>query len=309
MCQLSTYLKTAPVGHRARCVALAVGLAQLLLLVPVAHAGNGLADELSAPAPAPRKVIIPHLLSSDINHEDYYFSRLLQLAMDKTVDSDGPWVLVPHPDWLRDQRLRLALDRGEVDVLWSQTNPEFEREMLAVRVPLLHHLSGYRLLLIRSADQPRFNRVRNLEDLRQFVGGMGQQWPDLPILEANGLRQVVVPGYGKLFKMLAAGRFDYFSRGIYQVQSEVDFYPDLPLAIERNLLLKYDSDTYFFVARGNQALARRLGKGLELALQDGSFDQLFRSIPRYQWALDELEKNTRIVIELQSSPTAAPLVE
>jgi len=46
-------------------------------------------------------------------------------------------------------------------------------------------------------------------------------------MECNRLPLVTAVGYGKLFKMPAANRFDYFSSGLYQIQSEVNFYPEL----------------------------------------------------------------------------------
>jgi len=122
---------------------------------------------------------------------------------------------------------------------------------------------------------------------------------DADIMQENGLPLVKAVGYGKLFKMLAANRFDYFSRGLYQIQTEVNFYPNLHLAIEKDLMLHYQNEVYFFVNRDNKALAERLRLGLELAQKDGSFDVLFNSIPRYQWGIEQLKHNQRRVIHLK----------
>jgi len=254
---------------------------------------------LGGEAPLVRTVIIlPHLLSHDINHEDYYFSALLRLAMDKTISTHGPWAYSEYAEWQRDKRLRQSLARGVVHVIWSQTSAAFETEMLAVKYPLLKGLSRYRLLLIHEKNQQVFSAVKSLADLKRYRGGMGAQWPDVALMEANGLPLVTASGYGKLFKMLAAGRFDYFSRGIYQIQSEVSFYPDLPLAIEKTLILESSGASYFFVAKNNKDLAERLQKGLELVEQDGSLDSLFNSVPRYRWAMETLQKGGRRVISL-----------
>lgn len=244
-------------------------------------------------------VIVPKSSSTDINHEDYYFSHLLALALDKTRGSHGDYRLREHPVFMVDDRLRQALQQGKLDVVWSVTHPDYECEMLPVKLSLLKDLNNYRVLLIRGNDQDRFSRVKSLEDLREFTGGLGSQWPDVAVMKANRLPLVTAPGYGKLFKMLAAGRFDYFSRGLYQVQTEVNFYPELKLAIENTLMLHYPNEVYFFVNRDNAALAERLQQGLRLALADGSFDALFESIPRYQWALKELASGSRRIIELE----------
>ena len=248
-------------------------------------------------------IIIPKMTSYDINHEDYYFSKLLDLALSKTQSTYGPYEIQEPVNWTADKRLRIALSKGEIDVLWSTTSAELEQEMLPIKISLLKEMNNYRVLIIRPEDQTAFSQVKNLKDLRKFRGGMNSQWVDAMVMEQNQLPQVYAVGYGKFFKMLAAKRFDYFSRGIYQVQTEVNFYPELKLAIERDLLLHYNNEFYFFVQKENAALASRIESGLKIALEDGSFDQLFNSIPRYQWALDELKNGARRVIDL-SSPTS-----
>lgn len=253
-------------------------------------------------------IVIRQSNMTDINNEDYYFYRLLELALQKTDTQPNVTHIKQLPYRLEDKRLRSGLMQGMVDVLWSPTSAEFERQMLPVRVSLLKNLNNYRLLLIRKDEQPIFSAIRNLDDLRQLRGGMSSQWTDAAIMEYNKLPLVKAVGYGKLFKMLAAKRFDYFSRGLYQIQSEVNFYPELELQIEQELILSYPNEVYFFVNNNNSALAKRLETGLKIAQHDGSFDQLFNSIPRYQWGMELLSKHQRRVIELQSLPIKSPAV-
>lgn len=252
-------------------------------------------------------IIIPKMTSYDINHEDYYFSKLLDLALSKTLSTYGPYEIQEPVNWTADKRLRIALSKGEIDVLWSTTSAELEQEMLPIKISLLKEMNNYRVLIIRPEDQAAFSQVKNLKDLRKFRGGMNSQWVDAMVMEQNQLPQIYAVGYGKFFKMLAAKRFDYFSRGIYQVQTEVNFYPELKLAIERDLLLHYNNEFYFFVQKENAALASRIESGLKMALEDGSFDQLFNSIPRYQWALNELKNGARRVIDLSSPASSSEM--
>lgn len=262
------------------------------------------AEELVTAEPV--RIIIPQTSSREnINHEDYYFSRLLQLALEKTESSHGPFQIVEADQWLVDKRLRTALIQGKVDVLWSPGSSEFEKQMLPVRVSLLKDLNNFRLLLIRKGDQPRFSAVHSLDDLRKLKGGMSAQWADAGIMRENNLPLVEAVGYGKLFKMLAAGRFDYFSRGVYQIQPEVNLYPELELQIEQELILHYRNEVYFFVDKDNSALAARLEAGLKAALADGSFDILFNSIPRYQWGVELLKNHKRRVLNLNTASTTA----
>ena len=246
----------------------------------------------------PSQILISQTVSSDINHEDYYFTRLLALALAKTESQYGKVKLVELSSRTVDKRLRADLLAHKIDLLWSPTSPELEAEFLPVKVSLLKELNNYRLLLIRPETQAQFSRVKTLNDLRQFKGGMSAQWVDADIMEANSLPLVKAVGYGKLFKMLAAKRFDYFSRGLYQIQTEVNFYPDLHLAIEKDLMLHYPNEVYFFVHKDNKVLAQRLKLGLEAAQKDGSFDLLFNSIPRYQWGIEQLKHHQRRIIHL-----------
>jgi len=250
-------------------------------------------------AAAPVTVVISQSASHDINHEDYYFSQLLVLALAKTERQYGKADIVERSNRTVDKRLRSELVSKNIDVIWAPASPELESELLPVKVSLLKDLNNYRLLLIRPDSQAEFSKVKTLNDLRKFKGGMSSQWFDADIMEANGLPLVKAVGYGKLFKMLAAKRFDYFSRGLYQIQTEVNFYPDLHLAIEKDLMLHYQNEVYFFVNKENEVLAKRLKTGLEIALKDGSFDALFNSIPRYQWGMTQLKHNQRRIIALR----------
>lgn len=258
---------------------------------------------------ATNTVVIRQSNMADIKNEDYYFYHLLELVLSKTDTTPEKTTIKQLPYRLEDKRLRTEMMHGVVDVLWSPTSAEFEQQMLPVRVSLLKELNNYRLLLIRKNEQARFSAVTSLEDLRKLRGGMSSQWTDANIMEYNKLPMAYAVGYGKLFKMLAAKRFDYFSRGLYQIQSEVNFYPELELQIEQELVLSYPNEVYFFVNKNNAALAKRLETGLRIALDDGSFDELFNSIPRYRWGMDLLKNHQRRVLELQPLPADLPAVD
>ncbi len=251
--------------------------------------GSGECAEITAP--------IYH--AEEPTDDAYYFTRLLRLALDLTADEYGGYCLKPPAVYFSDDRLKASLQQGQVDVIWLVTDKASEREMHAIHVPLLGELNHYRMLLIRRGDESKFAAVQTLEDLQGLTGGMNAQWVDANIMAENGLPYVAVTGYDKLFRMLAAGRFDYFSRGIHQITSELYFYPELDLAIEPHILLKYPSYTYFFVRRDDQPLAERLALGLARAQQTGQFAALYQSIPRFQWAEQQLNSEQRKVIELE----------
>src|SRR5690606_14234425 len=152
----------------------------------------------------------------------------------------------------------------------------------------------------RAAAQPPFAPTQPLEGWGTSTGGTGSRWVDAEIMRANGLPIISAVDYRSLFKMLRAGRFDYFSRGIYQVQLELGWIPTQGLVMEQRLMLQYPAENYFFVNRSNPALADRIRRGLELALADGSFDETLYAYPEHRWARMEIDNHNRLIIQLDS---------
>lgn len=225
----------------------------------------------------PLKVVYPAPESSE-DKRDADVAELLQLVLDKTVASHGPYRLQPSAP-LNEKRYRELLrhDAG-ISLAWLSVTAENERDFLAVRIPLRKGLLGYRVLIVRQQDLPKFARIQSVEQLKNLRMGQGIGWNDIPLLRANGFNVVVSQSYDNLFSQLANGRVDYLSRGINEAWREVESfrvqYPNL--AVEPTLMLYYPWPKYFYLNRKNAALAQRLELGLRLAQQDGSFDRLFR---------------------------------
>lgn len=230
--------------------------------------------------PLQAETVIRHLHSDtpDDSRNDY-FMAMLKLALEKTPE-DGPWSLQPAEESMSQSRALQRLSEGDgIDVMWSVTSRAREQQNRAIRIPLLKGLMGYRLLLIRAEDQPWFRRVQTLDQLRELRAGQGHDWPDTEILRANGLSVESSADYNSLFRMLKQGRFDYLPRAINEPWAELEARPDEGLAVEEELLLYYPTAEYFFVNPDNEALADRLERGLRRAIEDGSFDRLFREHP------------------------------
>lgn len=243
-----------------------------------------------------------------------YFLALLELVLRKTEASDGPYRLqVADVSMQQGRALESLVGTRRVDVVWTVTSREREQHLLPVRIPLEKGLFGYRVLLIRTGEQGRFDRIKTLTDLAGFSAGQGHDWPDTAILRANQLPVETSSNYPNLFVMLARGRFDYFPRSVSEVSGELRQHQQRGLVLEQRLLLHYPSAMYFFVAKENTALAQRLEKGLYRALNDGSFDALFQHHPAMQDALKLLQQPNRVVLQLnnpllpEQTPLAVPL--
>lgn len=250
-------------------------------------------------------IVAPSYGADEGNQESLYFKRLLHRALQLTVPEYGEFELRLPEQLLMDNRLRVSVQRGVVDVMWRNSVEGADNGLLRVPVSLLGELTQYRMLLVRKGDLPLYTDSLALSDLRLRVAGVGAQWPDLKVLAHNQLPYVTATGYHPLFRMLAADRFDYFPRGIYQVRGEIEQYPELDLAMVPNLVLSYPNDVYFYVAPDNPRLAERLTLGLERAQRDGSLDGLIDSMERLRWAKEQISRADWQVIYLDS-PSPGP---
>jgi hypothetical protein len=209
------------------------------------------------------------------DHTDYY-AGLLTLALEKTAKDYGPCEVRIHEEIKPQARryLNLAQQRG-IDIIDATSSPERSERFRAIPVPLLKGLMGYRILFIRAGEQERFSSIRTLQDLQQFSAGQGTLWPDVPRLEHNRITVVTAHNYPSLFRMLRAGRFDFFPRGAQEILDEMKNFETEDLAIEQGLIVAYPSPVYFHVHKDNVTLAERVETGLQRAVEDGAFDEFF----------------------------------
>lgn len=274
------------------------GLKLPLRAVPVAVSARLLAAVLLAVAPQVRAAETP-LRYFPVGPIYEYRWKLLELALAHATPAGTlPAGIAPYPDEVTQNRGVALLRSGEIDVVALGTNAERETQMRPIRIDILCGIVGYRLLVIRVADQQRIARMDERVLREHLVFGLNSQWADLPILRANGFTVVTSTRYENLFGMLAAGRFDAFTRGLNEAARELGErrarYPQL--AVEQTRALYFPYPVYFWVRSDNQALAERIERGLRRALADGSFRALFESYHAEEIA--RLARERRQVIRL-----------
>ncbi len=226
-----------------------------------------------------------------------FFRTVLQLALDKS--GHAYTLTAVTPQMLQGRSIaRTMAPGGDIDVLWSMTTREREALLLPVRLPLDKGLLGWRIAIVHQDKAEQFAMVQSAQDLRYFTAGQEHDWPDSDILRSNGLPVMTASQYDSLFRMLARKRFDYFPRGVAEAWSEVDEHPELPLAVDRHLVLYYPAAEYFFVTRSKPYLAEHIRQGLLRAQADGSFDQLFHA--HFDPLLQRAKLAERRVIELSN---------
>lgn len=231
-----------------------------------------------------------------------YRWKLLELALAHAPakSTDEPTRLAPYADDVTQNRGMQLLQTGDLDVIALGTNAEREAKMLPIKVDILRGIVGFRVFVIRSADQARIARMDGQALRKELTYGLNSQWADLPIMRANGFTVETSSNYESLFGMLVAKRFDAFPRGLNEAGRELgerrQAYPQL--AVERTKALYFPYPVYFWVNKDNTALAQRIERGLTAALADGSFRKLFETYHATEIA--QLAKEKRQVIQLKN---------
>lgn len=216
--------------------------------------------------------------NSDTRYQ-YHWS-VLKAALDATVKKWGAYTLQPSA-FMNESRqvMEMQSARGFINTMVLDTTVDLEQRLQPVRIPVDKGLLGYRVFLIRKADQNKFSAVHSLDDLRRFSVGQGADWSDTSIFRAAGFTVVTGAAYDGLFGMLEAGRFDAFGRGVTEVLPELaQFGTKAPsMVIEQDLLLYYPLPVYFWFPKTEDGTRRaeRVDEGMRIILARGTLDKLF----------------------------------
>lgn len=275
-------------------------LAVISIAVGLMLGAHCVADQEPKPEVAkPTTIIIPFVGAHDATDTNYFYAALLDLALSKTVATDGPYEIVHMPNYLGTERMRLLLEQGlGVDLLWSTSNIQREARFIAVPVNLLGGLNEYRALLIEEKRIDEFKNIQGLDDLKRFRVGSGDHWQDTQVLKHNGLPLVGFLDYETMMPMLKFQRFDYVSRGMHEVWKELEYSEGLTIA--PNVLLYYRLPVHYFVRKNNQALADRIYRGLKIIIEDGSYYDLFFRVPSHKFGYEKLQQMKSVVVELEN---------
>jgi hypothetical protein len=254
---------------------------------------------VSLPACAERFNIVYPRVSATPDLRAAFALAVLDLAM---KEAKADYTIEPSDQIMERGRALIELREGKtINLHWTSMASDVEQELRPVRIPIHRGLIGYRVFIIRKDRQADFDKVHNLEELKALTGGQGLGWVDSEILKNAGLN-LQISTYDLLFKMVEAGRIDYYPRGVVEAFTEIDARknsePDL--AVENHLLLLYKSDFIFFTSKHDERLAATIEKGLTAAYQDGAYMQLFNSHPYIQEAIKRSNLKNRTVIRLDN---------
>ncbi|MBU6955255.1 transporter substrate-binding domain-containing protein [Hahella sp. HN01] len=251
------------------------------------------------------EIIVKHY-----QHQDRYKYglKVLDLALSKL---NVPYK-IQFPEFLdvsiNEARGELMVTKGVLNLEFMSTNLEREEKMIPIRIPIYRGILGLRLLLVTQEKSEIFSKIDDIDDLRQFVGGHGVHWGDLPVYSANGLKVATSSQYETLFTLLRNNRFDYFHRGFLEIWDELDRNQDR-LVVADNIMLFYPHPVYFFISRNEPELARKLEEGLNIAIADGSFKTLFTEEMKGYLAKGNLSSRKLIILKNPVVPENSPAID
>lgn len=238
-----------------------------------------------------------------------YFYDLVKQVLAETEGEYGPAIMRHVSEKISQGRLLAELRAGRLDLVWTATNTDRERNIHPIRIPVDMGLIGQRVPVIRAERAAEFARIRSVDDLRRFTACQGAQWPDAAILRASGLPQVDGPHADQMYAMLRAGRCDYFARGLAEVAGEFAAFGSADLVVFERLVIAYPMPVYLFVAEENAILARRLEQGLQAMVARGAVRDLMMAHPSTRAAFPLERFKDAVILRLPNPnlPAATPL--
>ncbi|MCF2949020.1 hypothetical protein L0668_12935 [Paraglaciecola aquimarina] len=237
---------------------------------------------------------IKHISSEAQDNQKSYFVDMLALALQKSESKYGQFQLKAVDASMGEQRQLKSVNDGTLDVIWTMTSIEREKQALPIRIPLLKGLLGYRVFVIRKEQQHIFANITDTSELKKLTAVQGFGWPDYDILKANDFTVVDSQWYSTIYKSLSRGFYDYFPRSIIEVWSEMDFYDASLLTVDQKHLVIYPTAIYFFVGLNQTQLAKQIENGLLLAIKDGSFQRLLTNYPTHKQTFNSDNIKSRI---------------
>lgn len=170
--------------------------------------------------------------------------------------------------------------------------------LMAVDFPLDHGLLSYRICFVSPNAKDQIAKVKSVDELRQFTIAQGSNWPDVPILKANGFKVSEVPLYTSLFKMVVSNRVDMVCRGINELRREhkqFKHYGDL--IYDQSFVLIYTMPYKLYFNQSSAPLVAKIESGLEMAHKDGSLKKIFTRYFAQDLKFAKLHKRKQFVLK------------
>ena len=198
--------------------------------------------------------------------------KVLKLALKY---SGSTYSLQASPQRNVDQvRAEKLVENGELDLMWSASDSLRESRLRLVPIPFDYGLLGYRVLIIPTKDQLKYQSVNRLSDLKQFRPLQGAGWVDSYILRDAGF-DVVLGDYSELPEQLNQGFGDFIPRSIREVKDDYTHWSETAdISIDQRIVLIYKQGDFFYINPENNELYKDLMLGLIRIYDNGELIKL-----------------------------------
>lgn len=233
-----------------------------------------------------------------------YARDAVELALDKTRASDGPYRLQVSAPMTKPRAMLEAAGRRQPNFL-IVAGPQSGREagLVPVRFPIHLGANRFRVCFVHAPRQAAVRAAGTRAEVARLRHVQGQGWPDVAVLRANGFRVSEVNAYASMFELVALGRADLFCRNVLEVGQEARVHAGMPgLALDDSLLLSYDLPQYLYTHPANTVAIDRIERGLRQAFADGSLQALLRRHLQPSLAMLKLQQRRLITLD---TPRAA----
>ena len=231
-----------------------------------------------------------------------YPLALLDLALQKT---GVRYELKPSLQTYRQSRsIKRLIENLEINVYWTMTDVQREQQLRPIRIPIYRGLIGWRVFLAHKNSRFLTAPINNMADLLNYSAVQGIAWPDTKILQANGFNVVTGTDYTEATQIINNKLADFFPRSVIEVFQELDNQYSKNLRLRKNIAIYYASAMYFFTNKQNVTLSRLIETGLQRAIEDGSFEQLFTEY--YGETIQQLDIKNSLYFRL-ANPLLPPL--
>lgn len=246
----------------------------------------------------------------DLNAKKYLYKKSILIhALEETKAEYGPYRITAYAHRSSNTRAILEVKSGKnINVFMALTTPDWEKNTLAIRVPIRFGILNYKLLTINKNYKERFNKVTDLSDLKSLRVGLRAGWAITPIFKEAGFNVIESNTFEGLFYMLANDRVDYIPRGINEVFDEIETYQDeMPnLAVQPTLALTLPCPFYIFVSPSEPRLAERLTLGLKKIRDNGTLKRVFNQYYADNIKQANIEQRTMLFIKNNLLPPQTP---
>ncbi len=244
--------------------------------------------------------LIYHSADNNVDNRKYYEIELLNLALDKTKDKYGDFILIASKKMtIKRAEYNLKTNKIKNFILKNSVRNELLNEFSYSNFPVDRGIVGYRVSFISPNMKKKINEINSLDELKKLKLAQGVGWLDTSILKANGFNVRMISNYETFFRMLTLNRIDLFPRGINEVLDEYNTYKFLnKLDYDKTFAFYYPLPRFFFMNKNNKEILKRIEEGLERAYSDGSLDKLFEKY--YQPSIDFVNMKKRKIYKLDN---------